>query len=52
MITALAAFGSGFILGIAFALVGLPIPAPGTLAGVAGVAGVTCAFLLVKKVRP
>lgn len=44
-------FGCGFVLGAFFALLGLPVPAPGTLAGAAGVVGVTTAFLIVSHFR-
>lgn len=37
---------AGLILGGAFALLKLPIPAPGNLAGVVGVLGVTLGYML------
>ncbi len=37
---------SGCVLGICFALIGLPIPAPPTLPGVLGVAGVFIGYLI------
>lgn len=40
---------SGTVLGLCFALVGLPIPAPPTLPGVLGVVGVFLGYLLVSR---
>jgi XapX domain-containing protein len=34
-----------------FALLNLPIPAPPSLQGVAGIVGITAAFLIVRSVR-
>lgn len=45
------AFATGFILGTVFAIAHQPVPAPPTLAGAAGVVGVTVAFIVVSKVR-
>lgn len=41
---------AGMILGIGFAILRLPIPAPITLAGVMGVVGVWIGFMIVQKV--
>lgn len=40
-------FVTGGIVGIAFALLKLPIPAPPVLSGVVGIFGVYCGFKLV-----
>ena len=50
-VTVVLAFVTGFVLGGAFALLGLPIPAPSALAGVAGVLGITLSFMLVEWIR-
>ncbi len=47
MLIALAAFATGFAFGLVVVLLDLPAPAPPTLAGVAGIAGVTTAILTV-----
>jgi len=41
------AFLTGAILGTVFALLKLPIPAPGAIAGVAGILGITLAYLVI-----
>lgn len=38
---------AGLILGIVFAFLKLPVPAPNTLAGVAGLVGITVGYLIV-----
>jgi len=38
---------AGLILGAAFAFLKLPIPAPGSLAGVVGILGVTLGYMLI-----
>lgn len=40
---------AGLLCGSAFALVRLPIPAPPTLAGVAGIIGIFLGYLLVAR---
>jgi XapX domain-containing protein len=40
---------AGMILGVGFALLRLPIPAPITLAGVLGVVGVWAGFMIVQR---
>lgn len=47
----LLAFVTGFVLGGVYAVLGLPIPAPPGLAGVAGVLGITLAFMAVRWVK-
>lgn len=42
-------FVTGFILGGIFIILKLPIPAPPTLQGVAGIVGVTLAFIILSK---
>ena len=46
MNTILLALLAGFILGATFTLLKLPIPAPPTLAGVAGIIGIYLGYLL------
>lgn len=41
----------GFVVGLVLAALGLPIPAPPSLAGVAAIAGITLAFLFVNYIR-
>lgn len=45
------AFLFGALVGAVFAFAGRPIPAPPTLAGAAGVIGVTIGFIVVHKLR-
>lgn len=47
MIEALLSLGAGIILGVAFALLGAPVPAPPSIAGVAGVLGLTLGYILI-----
>lgn len=42
-------FGVGVAFGIIVALLKLPVPAPGTLAGAAAVVGVTLGYLFVSS---
>lgn len=51
MLTGLAAFAVGAVFGAIVALLNLPAPAPPTLAGVAGIAGVTSALILVNHIK-
>lgn len=44
----LISLGVGIITGALWSVLGLPIPAPSTVAGVAGVVGVTAGFLITK----
>lgn len=46
----LAALGTGTLVGIIFALVKLPVPAPNALAGVAGILGITLGYMIFTKV--
>jgi XapX domain-containing protein len=48
--TELMALLVGAIMGFAFALLRLPIPAPPTLAGVLGIVGITVGFYLAGKI--
>jgi XapX domain-containing protein len=41
--------GTGFLTGVIFALLKLPVPAPAVLPGVMGILGITLGFLLVTK---
>ncbi len=45
---ALAALATGFLAGAAFAAVGVPIPAPPTVAGVLGIVGIYLGFRTVE----
>jgi XapX domain-containing protein len=49
MITEILALCAGLLLGVFFALCKLPLPAPSSIAGVFGIAGVTIGYLLVKQ---
>ncbi len=40
--TVLLSFGVGLLIGAAFTLLHLPVPAPPTLAGVLGIGGIFC----------
>ncbi|MUV36714.1 hypothetical protein JNUCC1_00518 [Lentibacillus sp. JNUCC-1] len=42
---------AGFLLGVVFSLLKLPIPAPPNLPGVTGVVGVFVGFILVKAYK-
>lgn len=48
--TALVALVLGIVIGALFAAFDLDVPAPRSLAGVAGIAGITLGFFLVSKV--
>jgi XapX domain-containing protein len=41
----------GFACGVIFSLLKLPVPAPGTLAGVAGVVGIFLGAVFVNHIR-
>lgn len=43
---------TGLICGAVFGLLKLPIPAPPTLAGIAGIIGIFVGFLLARLARP
>jgi XapX domain-containing protein len=47
----LISFFTGLVMGGIFTILKLPVPAPGTLAGVAGVAGIFAGYLLIKFIR-
>lgn len=49
MIQVALALVTGMVMGAAFALLRLPIPAPPTLAGIAGVVGVFLGFLIAAR---
>lgn len=40
---------TGLVTGVIFALMNLPVPAPNTLIGVAGVVGLTIGYMLYMK---
>lgn len=48
LVVALFALLTGFLAGGAFALVGVPIPAPPTIAGVLGIVGIYLGFKVVE----
>ena len=48
IIIALFALSTGFIAGATFAFVGVPIPAPPTVAGVLGIVGIYLGFKMVE----
>lgn len=43
------AFGTGAILGAIFGVFKLPVPAPGSVAGVVGIVGIFCGYVLMKS---
>lgn len=45
----LLAFFVGLVVGVIFSLLRLPLPAPSTLAGVLGIVGLFCGYLLVSQ---
>jgi XapX domain-containing protein len=47
LIDSLLSLGTGLIVGVIFALVRLPVPAPAVLPGVAGILGITIGYLIV-----
>lgn len=51
MIEVIGALFAGLILGVVFTLMKLPIPAPPTLAGVAGIVGVFLGYILTGLVK-
>jgi XapX domain-containing protein len=50
VVEVLKAFVVGAVLGGIFMVLKLPIPAPPTFAGVAGIVGIFAGFLVVKKI--
>lgn len=42
---------TGFIVGIVFSLIKLPIPAPPTISGVLGIVGIYLGYLLINSLR-
>jgi len=48
VLVAIVALTTGFVAGAAFAAVGVPIPAPPTLAGVLGIVGIYLGFRAVE----
>ena len=49
MIDALVALATGLVVGVVFALVKLPPPAPQTLAGVLGIVGIVAGWAIVSR---
>ena len=49
IIQSLLSLATGLITGFIFAAVKLPVPAPNTLVGVAGILGITLGWLLYKS---
>lgn len=44
MLDIVSAFGVGLLVGLAFAILGMPVPAPPTIAGVVGILGLTIGY--------
>ncbi|NIS81075.1 MAG: XapX domain-containing protein [Anaerolineales bacterium] len=44
-------FGTGFLVGVIFAVARLQVPAPYDVEGVAGVAGITIGYLVIEFFR-
>lgn len=51
MTAILYSLGIGFIVGLALNVLGVAVPAPPNLAGVAGIAGLTLGFMVLGGVR-
>ena len=49
MITSLLTAGVGFIVGLVFAYLDAPVPAPPTLTGVLGIAGLTLGYMVLER---
>jgi XapX domain-containing protein len=49
MISALLTLGVGFIVGLVFAYLNAPVPAPPTLTGVLGIAGLTVGYMVMSN---
>lgn len=47
MLMAIATLGVGFLVGLVFAWINAPVPAPPTLTGVLGIAGLTIGYMAV-----
>lgn len=43
--------GIGFVLGVACALTGAPIPAPPTMGGLLGIVGVCCGYWVIVSLK-
>lgn len=43
-------FAVGMFLGVVFAVLKLPVPAPSTIAGVVGILGVTIGYVVISSV--
>lgn len=46
MIETAYSLGIGFLVGLALAVVGVPVPAPSSIAGVAGILGLTLGYIV------
>lgn len=51
MVETLFAFAVGSIVGLLFAVLGVPVPAPPTIAGVAGILGLTIGYSVIVGMR-
>jgi XapX domain-containing protein len=49
LITSLSSLGTGFVTGVVFALLKLPVPAPPVVPAVFGILGITLGWLAVAK---
>ncbi len=47
----LASLGVGIVVGVVFSVIKLPIPAPPTLAGIAGIVGLWLGYIFINYVR-
>lgn len=47
----LLSLGAGAVLGICFALLNLPIPAPPKLQGILGILGITLGYMFINAVK-
>lgn len=49
LVQSLVSLGTGFLVGLIFAFLRMPIPAPPALPGVFGILGITLGYLLFEK---
>lgn len=49
MLEVLKSLLTGFVCGLVFSLLKLPIPAPGVLAGIAGIIGIFLGYVAIKR---
>jgi XapX domain-containing protein len=51
MVEILFSFAIGGSVGLGFAFIGVPVPAPPTVAGVAGILGLTIGYMAIQGLR-